>query len=183
MTLAPDFPIFTAGGKRWYELGDDWRALVAAEIRRELARRAAFYPRYVAKGRMLQGEADRELAVFEEIARDHEIDDNPPVIAWGDKVRALRRELALRRAVYPAAIAKGSLDAADAARQMMLLEAALGHYWSTGWQMEGAGDQARAETAARDAWAREHGYDPMSPPVAAAFETGDWAGVPKAIAA
>lgn len=112
------------------------------EIDRELEHRARAYPRFVAKGSMTEPEAARHVAVLCAIRDDYlrlpfpaggdprwPHRDSDVRHTWDDKVRELRRELALRRAIYPKRIAGNILSRPDAALRMERLEAVHADYW------------------------------------------------------
>ncbi len=126
--------------------GDHWgipnAAELVAELERELADRRRFYPGMVDKGRMLKADADYQLAIFAEILADLAVAFGPPPwilaaprFAWGEKVKALWRELELRRRFYPDRIAKGRMTQDQAHQQFARLEAVHTLYWHQmfGW--------------------------------------------------
>lgn len=109
---------------------------LAAELEAELADRRAFYGRQVAKGKMLQADADRHIDLLAAIRDDLSFAraDGRWLGArhgWDAKVRELRRELAIRRSYWPRRIAAPAdpLDQATAARRMECLEAVHFKYW------------------------------------------------------
>ena len=180
-----DYPIFTVAGPALRDL-PDIDALYAAELHRELARRRDLYPRMQRDGRMSDDEAAAQIGVVEAMIADVEgryvPDGEGPdgQYDWTAKIHALRRELNLRRSVYPAQVKDGCIDRATADRQLRLLEALHARYWGEGWWMTGGLDAVRAFNEARDAWARDQGYDIDSiQGWCAQVLTGDWSIVPK----
>lgn len=144
MTLRPltfDFPLMTPPVDR----GENQPPLILSrrapwtiepadmcgELARELSHRRSFYPRLVAESRMKQSEADHHIALLDAIHRDMTgIDvDRAATGTWDPKVRELRREIAMRRALWPKRIAAGRMREADATPHMEALEAVHFQYW------------------------------------------------------
>lgn len=137
---------------------------LAAELAREAEARAAFYPGRVAKGNMLQAEADRELAIAgawqEDLRRIRscwfERPGEPPApamhgLAWRDRRAALLRELDLRRRIYPEWIAGGRMLEAQAAHRIACLACLLAIYedgWD--WRASDGATPATSATAAQE---------------------------------
>lgn len=127
MTFDPHF--------RWYADGrppvrgnppDSFWPDLRAELVDELQRRRATYPGLVLKGRLAAALADRELRAWAAIARSVGAalgDDAAAVPAtWAEMVHSLRREIALRRKMYPLWVDQGRVDAHEAARRLDLVE-------------------------------------------------------------
>lgn len=94
------------------------------ELQREIARRRAAFPAMVAKGRMLQAEADRELDILAAVLEDARRFEDPRqrrgavhAWTWHERRAALTRELDYRARAYPQWIKKGQLTREDADRQ------------------------------------------------------------------
>ncbi len=122
-----------------------------AELGRELEQRRRFYPGRVEKGRMLQEDAEWELAIAlawrEDVARIRacwlERPGSPPTrpahgLSWNDRRRGLLRELDMRGRFYPGWIDSGRLLERDAAHQLACLECLLAIY-EDGWDWTGSG--------------------------------------------
>lgn len=109
--------------------------------------RARAYPGQVKRGTMSEEEAVRHMAIWKQIRLDVAPPpaDLPPKaierywnewvdrraaspIRWADKVREIRRELAMRRNFYPKQIQRGG-DSAELAQRMERLEAVHFAYW------------------------------------------------------
>lgn len=129
MTLSPDMPAHFHHAPTF--------AQVRAELARELAARAGFYPSFVSKGRMSQSEADWQLQIFRAIAEDLEavialrvrnLSTERQAFSWADKRRALLRELDHRQRFYPDWIRKGRFDQAEGTRRTTALAAMLALY-------------------------------------------------------
>ncbi|ARS27643.1 hypothetical protein [Sphingomonas sp. KC8] len=119
-----------------------------AELRRTCEYRHQLYPRSVETGRMTRDEMLHHIALIEQI-----LDDMTPAVPdlpwpeqlrfdqekqdrrkrsgflWPDKVRELRREIALRRNAWPKAIADGRRNVIEARTAMERLEAVHWRYW------------------------------------------------------
>lgn len=124
-----------------------------AELRDELADRRDLYPALVAKGRGLtQEDADRHILVWDEIVADCTvIPADVPADRWGrltaearrrrlearilweEKVREIRREIAIRRRSYAGKVEKGRMLAGIAHEKIERLEAVHWRYWITGF--------------------------------------------------
>ena len=148
--MANDFPLASPGSR---PPADVFLLKRLAEARRELDDRRRFYPQQVAQGRMTELDMEHELRIFAAIVDDLEaarrLDEtgvwampgagdgplDPEAVhqAWQAKVRALRRELAMRRNFYPKRIEQGRLTADDAAKQLERLEAVHWMYWVEGF--------------------------------------------------
>jgi hypothetical protein len=146
MTLHHAFPAITL-------------AHLEAELERELEARRGFYPGRVAKGNMLQAEADAELTVAaawrEDVARirwtwfDRWTTPRPPeppraqvaeggsALSWRDRRSSLLREIGLRRRIYPQWVAGGRMLEHTAAHQLACLECLLALY-EDGWDWRGS---------------------------------------------
>lgn len=120
-------------------------AATEAELRRELGQRRAVYPGRVAARRMLQAEADDQLALaaawIEDAARVRTSFFSPPWsapvepahgLSWRVRRSGLLRELALRGRFFPGWIAKGKLTSAQADHRIACLERLLELY-EDGW--------------------------------------------------
>ena len=112
---------------------------VLAECARELAQRRNFYPGRVAEGRMLQDEADHQLAVaaawHQDAQRIAASDYTPQPLAaathgisWHARREGLARELALRARVYPARVAEMRMTQAEADQRRACLMALAARY-------------------------------------------------------
>lgn len=102
-------------------------AELAAEFVEELADRRRLYPSLVAKGRMTEDAAKREIRTIAALLWLHTfpVDSRPaerPEATWTDMIHTLRREIALRRKFYPDWIVAGRIVAATAWRKLELLE-------------------------------------------------------------
>jgi hypothetical protein len=106
------------------------REEMLAEVEQELADRRGFYGRMVARQKMSAGDAARHIDTLTAIGADLR-EPGLPTYSWADKVRELRRELAIRRAAWPRRIAKPGdpLDEATAIRRMERLDAVHFAYW------------------------------------------------------
>lgn len=143
-------------------------ALLAAELGREAAARAALYRRKVDEARMTEAEAERGLALCAAWREDVERmtaawgvgePTRAPrhAFSWKERVDALQRELELRRRFYPEWIDAARLDRADADRRLQCAEALLWIYLD-GWDWRASdgktpmfSDQARQEWNAHQA--------------------------------
>lgn len=161
--LDATFPPYSPGSRRWYEFADAGEEhLLAREVGRTLEAAAASAPARQAKGALTREEADRIALLWLAISEDLEAQHSPPVtrtlaerlaqlrdkhgVAWSAKVEALRGEIALRRAGYPALVAKGQLTAEQAKQQIERLEAVHDLYWRQGFAFDGAREDLRAMT-------------------------------------
>lgn len=130
---------------------------VRAELAREAAARASFYPTYVAKFRMTQADADHQLAILAAIAADLEAViairtpdhmRSPQPFTWSQKRDALLRELDQRNRFYPDWIAKGRFDQAEGNRRIAALAAMLALYDDgLTWQPDPPGCDAETRRA------------------------------------
>lgn len=130
MTLAPlgfDFPLMSALSVRppHAVAPGEW----LAEIEEELATRERAYPVFVRERRMAEAEAARHIALFRAIAADFGGAPAPAAFPWDAKIRELRREIALRRNVWPKQIGQRRMDAGKAALRMERMEAVHWRYW------------------------------------------------------
>lgn len=127
----------------------DFRSL-AGEVEREAGQRERFYPERVAKGRMLQADADRELALahawLEDVARLRRCWQDQPGSApappahrvpWLARRDGLLRELKLRERVYPNWIAGGRMSEGEARQRTACLACLLAIY-EDGWDWRGS---------------------------------------------
>ena len=125
------------------------RAL-ARELEREAGQRERFYPDRVAKGRMLEADASRNIIVAHAWIEDarrirqcwFDAPGTPPAppahgVDWHSRRFYLLRELELRARVYPRSIAEGKLLEADARQRTACLEALLAIY-EDGWDFPGS---------------------------------------------
>ena len=124
----------------------------ANELREEMAARRELYPALVAKGRMTNEAMARELRVMSAILWEHIFPieargAKQPFATWTEKVHALRREIGLRRTLYPRWILAGRIDPAIADTRLTLLEELHELYWFGSQSAEAIA--ARAETMAR----------------------------------
>lgn len=133
--------------------GAGWETLdtMREEASAELDERTRLYPALIRKGRLARDVADRELRVWRSI-----VDELTPGAlvrgrahaTWTEQVHALRREIALRRTLYPRWIEARRLDADLAARRLAIVESIHDMWWHGDWRPEAVA--ARAETV-RDA--------------------------------
>lgn len=140
------------------------REEMLAEVEQELVDRRGFYQRMVDREKMSAAEAERHIALLDAVRADLAGDDGGMATwGWTDKVRELRRELAIRRAAWPKRIAKPGdpLDQATAVRRMERLDAVHFLYWielfaCDAWQagptLADTLDQVRAWTWRVEAW-------------------------------
>lgn len=164
--LANDFPLLSHGSR---PSADVYLLKRIAEVKRELDQRRRFYPNWVAQGRITALEMEHEIRIFEAIEHDlmaaHRQEEtgvwampgagdgplDPAAVreAWEAKVRALRRELALRRNAYRKRVEQGRLSQADADKQLERLEAVHWMYWVEGFclapPVDGAWDPAHPD--------------------------------------
>ena len=117
------------------------------EVELEEDYRLRTYPAQVKRGAMTEDGVNRHLVIWKQIRLDltQPPADFPPLarqhywqewcdrraaspVRWADKVRELRRELAMRRNFYPKQIQKGG-DRAELGRRMERLEAVHFSYW------------------------------------------------------
>jgi hypothetical protein len=134
---------------------------VAAELQREAQQRRDFYPGRVAKGNMLQAEADRQLALAaawrEDLERIRACWSTPGAspaapahgFSWRDRRAALLREIGLREKHYPEWIAGGRLLERDAVHQLACLSALLAVY-EDGWDWRGSDGSTPFHSAVAD---------------------------------
>lgn len=164
---------------------------IALGLEAEHDRRRQQYPRLVERRRLAAEEAERHQAILRQI-----IDDLTPLPAdipplaharraeeqrarrsasafrWADKVRELRRDLAIRRNTWPRRIAEGRAFTRDDRAIIEALEAAHWRYWIRldHWDAGDAADPAptdpraaiRRQAAAVEAWLVQahHAADP-----------------------
>lgn len=142
------FPLMTAGFSRrpCWAIGKD-EAL--AEIERELAERRAVYPGLVRRGSLSAADADRQIATL--AAAGRAIGGTPDASgpAWRDMVAELRREIALRRRLYPRWLAEKRIAEPAARKQIEGIEAAHWRLWIAGDGF-GTGSNADPATIAAD---------------------------------
>ncbi len=106
----------------------------SAEITRELGQRRRVYPDRVAKLRMTEADAQYQLAIFAAIGADIARMQMPAPgaaahgFSWGERRKALERELDYRTRFYPEWISKLRLTQAKADHQMDCLKAILWRY-------------------------------------------------------
>lgn len=120
-----------------------------AEVRREQEHRQRAYPKFVLQGRMTELEAEFEMQIIGLILQDLEAVQRheetgvwampgmgdqipePEAVrqAWERKVRALRREIQIRRNTYPRKIEQGRMTVEDARKFLERLEAVHWMYW------------------------------------------------------
>lgn len=127
-------------------------AELARELADELEERRQIYPGLVTKGRMTAEAAKREILVMGSLAWQFiqpasERPPAPPPVSWSDWIHTLRREIALRRRLYPDRVKSGRLNADVAARKLELLENIHENLWF-GCRLSEARD-ARAATEER----------------------------------
>lgn len=128
-----------------------WETLedMAAEAGAELAARKRLYPGMVAKGRMAQADANREIRVMAAIADALALRRNPITDAtWAERVHCLRREIAMRRQLYPGWILQGSIDADTAARKLRMMESIHDMTWHGTWTDDAVAGREQTERAA-----------------------------------
>lgn len=127
LPLGFDFPLMSALSVRppWAVPPGEW----LEELDEELAARERAYPIHVRDRRMKQADADRHVGLLAAVRMDLVDDSTGRLFAWEDKVRELRRELAIRRNAWPRQIAGRRMRAEDAARRMERLEAVHWRYW------------------------------------------------------
>lgn len=150
--LANDFTLLSPGARHPNEI---YLAKQLAEIRRELDYRRRFYGDWVNKGRLTELAKAHEIAMFEEIEHDfvalQRLDetgiwsdpgsgDEPLDIAavhdaWQAKVRALRREIMLRRNTYRKRVDQGRMSPEDATKHLERIEAVHWRYWMDGFRI------------------------------------------------
>jgi hypothetical protein len=119
MTFDPNF-IFYRDPREviaWETLDD-----MAAEADAELTSRRKLYPALIVKGRLSQRDADRELRVMTVIANKLALRPATLEATWEERVHCLRREIALRRLLYPQWILAGRVDPDEAARKLRMME-------------------------------------------------------------
>lgn len=144
--LLNDFPLVSPASRAPRDIAP---AELLAEARREHEHRRRFYPDYVRKHRITEIEARYETDIMAAIAADldawrraepgkgwllpgYETGRAPADnvhAAWEKKIRALRRELAIRRKAYPRMIAQFRLTEAEAKAQLERMEAIHWLYW------------------------------------------------------
>lgn len=142
--------------------GDIPFAEMMRELADERASRTATYPALIAKSTMTRDDAARHMAVWRAIEADfaaaapHQDRPGTPEarsaspnnrVSWADKLRELRRELALRRNAYPKWLAKptATLTAAEAARKLEALDAIHWLYWHRLFAFTPAGEDPRID--------------------------------------
>lgn len=175
MTRLPDpgFPLWSPGSLK-ARAGDHKEIL--AELRREAARRAEFYPGRIAEGRMTEMEASAEISLIAAIADEFawSIGDAAArgvrpaaTLTWERKLACLRAEILIRRDSFPRLVREGRMTQPFAEEHLSLLEAAHAWYWTSamdfGLEFAGAGapraigERIREELCRRDAWTRNGG--------------------------
>ncbi|MCJ8158820.1 hypothetical protein [Sphingomonas sp. LaA6.9] len=160
-----------------------------AEIQRavdeELANRRAAYPGFVRRRSMSQEEADRHLQLLEACAEDLRGNHRFDGPSWHEKVAELRREIMLRRRLYPKRIADRRLAEDLARRQIEGLEAAHWQFWINlvGWTRLGAGETlserlqpVREQALQVDLWERaaRAADNPAARPLSKFITPPDW---------
>lgn len=112
------------------------RAQMRTEIESELAYRRATYPKRIELGRLDPDQAERQIAILGEIrvqlphpGNNHA--EGEAAFSWADKVRELRREITMRRQLYPRWIAdpKSPLTRETAILRLARMEATHELYW------------------------------------------------------
>lgn len=118
------------------------------DLEEERDRRRQLYPKWVNVGRITIEEANHHRQILAQILDDltppapslspaayrrHQDEQAERASAsphrWADKVRELRREIALRRKAYPKWIGENRMAEADVRRSMERIEAAHWRYW------------------------------------------------------
>lgn len=153
----------------------DQAKAMRAELERELEDRRRYFPGMIRKARMTEQEADRRLALWRDLIDDLARAFNPDVMqrrelplsdrrfSWREKIAEIRRELALRGAVYPDRVAKARMTRAEADKRCALLRLVHDLYWRKCLCWEPEGELARKHHAE---YVRR-------------FEAGDRAGLPE----
>lgn len=148
--------------------GDVTFADMLRELADERTQRATTYPHLINKGTLSAPDAARHMAIWRAIEADfaaaapHQDRPGTPeanaaapknAVSWDDKIRELRRELALRRTAYPKWIAKPvhPLTATEGARKLAALDAIHWRYWHRLFAFTPAGIGPRTDLA-RLAW-------------------------------
>ena len=149
MSFDPNFALYTADPGT-----DGWETLetMRAEAEAELADRRRLYPSLVAKGRLARDVCDREIRVWASIlAKLTPLRDRPATApaTWTEQVHTLRREIGLRRTLYPRWIAANRIGEVEAARKLAIVESMHDMWWNGDWSAEAVA--AREETARRRA--------------------------------
>lgn len=155
---------------------DQARAM-KAELERELEERKRVYPGLVKKGRLKQEEADRRIALFEEIRADLAQAFHPDIMqrfdlarsdrkfAWREKIAELRRELALRERFYPDRISKGRLTEGLARQRIADMQLVHDLFWRKMFRFEPEGELAREALAEyvrrQEAGTLKHGFQDL----------------------
>lgn len=137
---------------------DQARAM-RAELERELEDRRRYFPGMIRKASMTEQDADRRLALWRDLIADLARAFNPDVMqrrelplsdrrfSWREKIAEIRRELALRDAVYPDRIAKARMTEAEAKRRCDTLQLVHDLYWRKCLCWEPEGELARKHHA------------------------------------
>lgn len=188
MTLKPldfDFPLMSGLSRRPPHAVDQDELLL--EVDEELAHRRKFYGRMVERGKLKREDAARHIAVLLAIRSDlaGRWDRS---YSWEEKVRELRRELAMRRNMWPRAVASAThpLNSVEAARRMERMEALHFAYWmrldfyesSAPIGTPAAHEEMRALGAQREAWERAE-HEAGNPAARAYLAPADWAALTK----
>lgn len=112
------------------------RADMITEIAIELAYRRATYPKRIELGRIDADQAARQIAIIGEIRdqlphRGNDHGEGDATFTWSDKVRELRREITMRRLLYPRWIAdrQNPLTREAAILRLARIEAVHELYW------------------------------------------------------
>lgn len=131
-------------------------AALEEELAREIEARRAAYPRLVGEGKLLQADADRELALARAWLEDARrwiaafgLPETPLAAhgrSWVDRRQGLDRELGLRRRLYPRWIEQGRLTAEQAAHRIACVETLLALY-DDGFDFVGPGEDPHAARA------------------------------------
>lgn len=125
MTFAPDFQFYRDGRALDLAPPDDFWDAMKQEAHDMHVHRSLTYPGMAAKGRMSHADAERELRIARAIAEDWGAAPRSPgfpIATWAEMVHGLRREIAIRRKLWPRRVEAGQMPALDADRRTLLLE-------------------------------------------------------------
>lgn len=144
-----DFPLMTPGlsVRPPYAIELDE---IRVELNREHAQRARFYSVQVGERKLTQAEADKRRGAWMAVMRLMGCELDATDASWRAMVAELRREILMRRNVYPGRIDARRMTREDAAARMEAIEAAHWHLWimAEGWTL------TDADRAPGSAWSK-----------------------------
>lgn len=135
MTDAPDldFPLYSRHSRTRHDVHFHH---MLAELETELLRRRDRYPQFVLRRQLTAEEAERQIELLLAVIADfnrYRFDEpgrGDEAFGYFDKVNCLRREVLIRRSLYPKLLDAGKLTLDQASQQLGRLEAAHDWYWN-----------------------------------------------------